>query len=914
MMSLFPEQSRNGWLLLICLGMMAWLLPLTAAAQETVRQSAPHHFLIQERATGRVVQRGISARGGVAFDRLILSPDTAYRIWILQASTLLTGYIDVNSPAVGGSLRLPSIRVGTDLSSDGDGDALSDDAEFIMGTDPAKRDTDGDGILDGAEVRQGTDPLSGRAVRTGIIATAETPGTAVDICAINDLAVVADRDLGIAVFNVFNGMNPVLISQVDTPGKAVAVACAGNLIAVADETAGLAVVDITDPPAARILHQVNLGATATSVATAGRIAFVGLSNGQLASVDLPSGTILDRVALGTGGVQDVATGGDMLYALVVGRLHVLPLEEGRLRIGASIDSPGNLGAGRRRLRLFIGDRLAYATHTSGYNIIDVSTPLQPRLVRGINTAQAGWKQIAASGSGQGLAAVSPNSTDDGPHHISLYNLDPGGTNSQFVTTFDTPGLAAAVAIYNGIAYVADSQAGLQVINYLTFDALGRPPSITLETSFPAGSAEEGKTMRVTAHVSDDVQVRNVEFHLDGAKLVTDGNFPFEHLFVTPLRSAQRDSFTLRAKAADTGGNATWSGEIRFQLVPDATPPRVVRVQPGTGAIIGGTGSITAFFSEPVIPSTVHSGSFLLIGAGADGLIGTPDDVNSAASDISYRESLNAAILDPGRTLDPGLYQIVVRAPLADVAGNAIDPEFRSTFRVFSRADRDQDGIPDELEATLGLDPDNSDTNGNGIPDGQEDPDRDGIVNAGEFLIGTDPLKADTNGNGVLDGLEDRDNDALVDGREVQFGTDPLIADSDGDGWNDEAEVSGRSDPLNPASRPRMSLIARPVVGIAVTGLTPDAPLRAGVTIARPSVAVGLTSMSTTGELRTGLTLARPIVTAGLPTLRTSDGLGPSVTIGRPVVQVGLTSFNLGENQPRSLTIGQPPVRVGPAAQ
>ncbi|MCH8293847.1 hypothetical protein IH992_22415 [Candidatus Poribacteria bacterium] len=42
-------------------------------------------------------------------------------------------------------------------------------------------DSNADGVLDGAEVQQGTDPLSGRPVRTGIIATVDTPGTAVTI-------------------------------------------------------------------------------------------------------------------------------------------------------------------------------------------------------------------------------------------------------------------------------------------------------------------------------------------------------------------------------------------------------------------------------------------------------------------------------------------------------------------------------------------------------------------------------------------------------------------------------------------------------------------------------------------------------------------------------------------------------------
>ena len=133
------------------------------------------------------------------------------------------------------------------------------------------------------------------------------------------------------------------------------------------------------------------------------------------------------------------------------------------------------------------------------------------------------------------------------------------------------------------------------------------------------------------------------------------------------------------------------------------------------------------------------------------------------------------------------------------------------FRVFSEniIDTDKDGLPDITETSsfrggLGnwyyTDPENPDTDGDGLTDGEEtgvlkteansyitysysiiviqiniDSDNDGIDDLSENEYGTEPLKADT------------DNDKLGDGEEFGIGTDPLLKDTDGDGYNDYDE-------------------------------------------------------------------------------------------------------------------------------
>jgi hypothetical protein len=99
-------------------------------------------------------------------------------------------------------------------------------------------------------------------------------------------------------------------------------------------------------------------------------------------------------------------------------------------------------------------------------------------------------------------------------------------------------------------------------------------------------------------------------------------------------------------------------------------------------------------------------------------------------------------------------------------------------------DYDNDGLNNELEIRLGLDPTMMDSDGNGILDSDEDNDQDGLTNAEEISLGTDP------------GNPDSDGDGLTDLEEVELGTDPLNRDSDNDGLEDGLEISISNDPTD----------------------------------------------------------------------------------------------------------------------
>ncbi|MDZ7767374.1 MAG: hypothetical protein U5K00_23650 [Melioribacteraceae bacterium] len=114
------------------------------------------------------------------------------------------------------------------------------------------------------------------------------------------------------------------------------------------------------------------------------------------------------------------------------------------------------------------------------------------------------------------------------------------------------------------------------------------------------------------------------------------------------------------------------------------------------------------------------------------------------------------------------------------------------------SDNDNDGLTKGEEEEIGTDPNNPDSDGDGLNDGDE-----------FKQYNTDPLNADSDGDGLNDGDEvlkyktnpnkaDTDNDGLSDYDEVMsHKTEPLVADTDKDGLNDGDEVNQyKTDPLN----------------------------------------------------------------------------------------------------------------------
>ncbi|MCB9682371.1 MAG: hypothetical protein H6733_12965 [Alphaproteobacteria bacterium] len=224
--------------------------------------------------------------------------------------------------------------------------------------------------------------------------------------------------------------------------------------------------------------------------------------------------------------------------------------------------------------------------------------------------------------------------------------------------------------------------------------------------------------------------------------------------------------------------------------PSAAPPRV------TAWAWANTTEAPAFGPDAVPDS--RTPVRLCLGDGADG-----DGDGYAACDCD----------DDDASTHPGAWE------LCDGQDNDCDGQSESVV-LGCVTDPDNDGLSNTRENSLGTDPNNPDSDGDGLSDGEEvdtygtlprNPDTDGggDLDGEEIDQGTDPTNGtdddrdddglDARGesqHGTLPGNPDTDGDGLNDGDEVARGTDPTVRDTDGDGLSDGVEVEiTLTDPL-----------------------------------------------------------------------------------------------------------------------
>ncbi|AWV89295.1 hypothetical protein [Bradymonas sediminis] len=174
----------------------------------------------------------------------------------------------------------------------------------------------------------------------------------------------------------------------------------------------------------------------------------------------------------------------------------------------------------------------------------------------------------------------------------------------------------------------------------------------------------------------------------------------------------------------------------------------------------------------------------------------PDEVfNPLQGCVSSRvDPRDDAGVDDTQNADVFVPPDVVYDPDANTEVDVSDDE-----RCSPELDSDGDGLSNECECRLGTDPGNSDTDGDGVPDGVEDANQNCVYDVG---VESNPREADTDHDGLDDGQErmngtdflnpDTDGDGVYDGAEVASGCmNPRVADTDGDGIPDGVEDANK---------------------------------------------------------------------------------------------------------------------------
>lgn len=307
---------------------------------------------------------------------------------------------------------------------------------------------------------------------------------------------------------------------------------------------------------------------------------------------------------------------------------------------------------------------------------------------------------------------------------------------------------------------------------------------------------------------------------------------------------------VKARATCVRNGVTTSGESSFFTIPANGAVNLPTI------VLGATTQIPASLSiTPANPSFTTAGQTIQLLVTATLPDNSTRDVSAATTGTNYTTS-NPAIA----TVDAnGLLTAVASGSVVLQASNDGATGIIRATVVLSNVDSDGDGIPDDVEISLGLDPHNP-------VDAQEDFDRDGLTNLREFQLGTNLSVFDTDGDGIGDGLE------------VQTGSNPLDPNS----YNlAQALRSIRATPTN------VVLVVNTIIGVASQQLAVTGTLIDGNTINLTSRSRG-TNYSSSNLNVANFGAVDGLVFAG------SDGTA-AITVtnngfNAPAVQVNVSSF------------------------
>ncbi|MEP4194774.1 MAG: VCBS domain-containing protein [Aliishimia sp.] len=504
-------------------------------------------------------------------------------------------------------------------------------------------------------------------------------------------AYVATGDLGLAIVDVTETIQPVLLGQIDLPGFAedVAVVDRLSLVAVALGEGGLAVIDVRDPIRPQIDAIYEEYTVSQVIAVDDRL--VVAQNGRVSLLDVASGVTLTSLGVGVGPEQQfeaLAFEDGQIYALGNnGTLHVISLDDDVLNNRGVIDLSADLLDLPESPQIATQDGILWigsvGTGTGGgvrggMITVDASDPDALVLVGEINTSNTtsdfAGNSVAVTGSGFGVAShLRFENAQNSESRLTVFDArDPENVDNQ-VTEYRFSGQTKDIEIAAGEAFLATGSEGLQIVRFLGIDTQGVAPEIGVTTlpedvddSVEGLQVFQGQTVRFDVETDDDLQVRSVEVLINGNVILSTVTYPWDLTVTLPsIADLGTDQLEVQFRATDTGGNATITDVVALQMVTDTTPFEVLSISPDDGADLlpGSVRSITVTLSKAVESDTVNTDTFVLMG---------PEGPIEPAS-ISVRASgTQVQLTYPADVFGSGAYALTIDADtVTDKAGTML---------------------------------------------------------------------------------------------------------------------------------------------------------------------------------------------------------------------------------------------------
>ncbi|RYC10860.1 Ig-like domain-containing protein [Nocardioides zhouii] len=369
--------------------------------------------------------------------------------------------------------------------------------------------------------------------------------------------------------------------------------------------------------------------------------------------------------------------------------------------------------------------------------------------------------------------------------------------------------------------VSSASSNLAALNLFGSVTVGvsSAPTLTAKASGKPGGATVDYTQPVVTITAPSAP--GSPYVLDAANEVATFALPENPLLTVELSLGA----VTKAVAADGTSASAQAALLHLKLATSAVGPiqgvtianvDVVPLSVAAGAPAGGItcgdggptpGSLNApDITSPATGATVTDSTPTISGTGSPGATVTVREGGTVVCTATVRQD-GTWSCDPGTPLAAGPHTVTATQSQNGQTSAADTTTFTV---VVDPSDPDGDGLPTGQEGPIGTNPNDPDSDDDGLSDGAE-------VN----VHGTDPLNPDTDGDGLLDGAEvnthgtdpldaDTDNDGLTDGQEVKgvkirerfeicgkkvknsitVTTNPLVKDTDKDGLGDGKEVKG----------------------------------------------------------------------------------------------------------------------------